>query len=99
MKELSTFFSIGALVIVVGYVVYNEKRESVARETFSDEGVVESPYTAIEAPFTAVAYDLPTKAIFAGEVLPLDIPDVRERLDKELQINSYLHSNTIFLIK
>jgi membrane-bound lytic murein transglycosylase D len=99
MKEISTFFSIGALVIVLGYVVYNEKRQSVARETFSDEGVVESPYEAVEAPFTAVAYDLPTKAVFAGEDLPLDIPDVRERLDKEIQINSYLHSNTIFLIK
>lgn len=99
MKEISTFFSIGALVIVLGYVVYNEKRQSVARETFSDEGVVETPYDAVETPFTAVAYDLPTKAVFAGEDLPLDIPDVRERLDKELQINSYLHSNTIFLIK
>jgi membrane-bound lytic murein transglycosylase D len=99
MKELSTFFSIGALIIVVGYVVYNEKRAFSARETFSDEGVVESPYTAVEAPFTAVAYDLPTEAVFAGENLPLEIADVRERLDKELQINSYLHSNTIFLIK
>lgn len=98
MKELSTFFSIGALIIVVGYVIYNEKRQVVARETFSDEGVVETPYP-MEAPFTAVAYHLPAKAYFAGEEVPLHIPDVRERLDKEIQINSYLHSNTIFLIK
>lgn len=99
MKELSTFISIGALVIVLGYVVYNEKRLSVARETFSDDGVVETPLDAMESPFTAVAYDLPGDAVFAGEKVPLDIPDVRERLDKEIQINSYLHSNTIFLIK
>ncbi len=99
MKELSTFFSIGTLIIVIGYVVYNEKRDSAARETFSDEGVVETPMDVMEAPFTAVAYDLPGKAVFAGEQVPLNIPDVSERLDKELQINSYLHSNTIFLIK
>jgi membrane-bound lytic murein transglycosylase D len=29
----------------------------------------------------------------------MHISDVKERLDKELQINTYLHSNTIFLIK
>ncbi|MFN3841053.1 MAG: lytic transglycosylase domain-containing protein [Cyclobacteriaceae bacterium] len=31
--------------------------------------------------------------------MPLEIPEVRERLDRELQINIYLHSSTIFLMK
>lgn len=47
----------------------------------------------------AIAYDIPKEVSFAGEPAPLDIPDVKERLDKELQINSYLHSNTLFLLK
>ncbi len=47
----------------------------------------------------AVSIDVPDKFSFAGEAVPLSDPDVRERFDKELQINTYLHSNTLFLIK
>jgi hypothetical protein len=42
---------------------------------------------------------LPESIDFAGEAVPLNIPDVKERLDKELHINSYWHNNTIFLLK
>ncbi|MEY4930299.1 MAG: hypothetical protein RI909_1023, partial [Bacteroidota bacterium] len=50
-------------------------------------------------PFVAVSYDLPKRVSFAGDSVPLNLPDVRERLDKELQINVYLHSSTLFLLK
>lgn len=36
---------------------------------------------------------------FAGERVPLEDPEVRERLDRELIINSYWHSNTILGMK
>ncbi len=36
---------------------------------------------------------------FAGELLPTDDFDVRERLDKELTVNSYYHSSTLMLLK
>lgn len=98
-QQLPTFLSLSTLILVLGYIVYDTKRGSAARDTFSDEGVIEPAYDGVEAPFTAVAYDLPSSAEFAGESVPMNIPDVRERLDKEIQINSYLHSNTIFLIK
>src|SRR3954469_17528521 len=32
---------------------------------------------------------------FLGERVPLEDPDVKERLDRELQLNTYCHSNTI----
>lgn len=49
-------------------------------------------------------YDLPSIEIpdqvrFAGELVPLNDPDVRERLDRELHVNTFWHSNTIFLLK
>ena len=85
--------------MLAGYIFYNEQRPRGAGDTISDDAVAET-LTPVEGSFlTAVAYDLPARATFAGEEVPLNIPDVRERLDKELQINSYLHSNTIFLIK
>lgn len=36
---------------------------------------------------------------FAGEVLPMDNFDVRERLDRELTVNTYWHSTTVLNIK
>lgn len=47
----------------------------------------------------AIAVSLPDSLMFAGEMVPLNIPDVRERLDREMHINVYWHTNTIFLLK
>lgn len=46
-----------------------------------------------------VAPKLPTQLDFAGESVPLDDLEVRERLDRELIINSYAHIGTILLLK
>lgn len=45
------------------------------------------------------ALDIPEKLSFANEQLPLTILDVRERLDRELLVNTYWQSQTLFLIK
>lgn len=41
----------------------------------------------------------PTEIDFAGEKAPLNISDVNERFDKELLINTNLHSSTILVMK
>lgn len=41
----------------------------------------------------------PEKIDFCGEEVPLTIPDVRERLDRELVVNQNLHGSTILIIK
>jgi len=43
--------------------------------------------------------DLDRPFDFAGEPLPMDNFDVRQRLDRELVVNTYYHSNTILSIK
>jgi len=57
----------------------------------------ESETTLVNEKFTAV--EIPEKAIFAGEKMPLTRFDVREALDRELISNAYFHSQTIRLIK
>jgi hypothetical protein len=42
---------------------------------------------------------LPTQIDFAGEKTPLHIVDVRERLDREMVINTNLHSSTTLILK
>lgn len=45
------------------------------------------------------AVKVPKKMTFAGEPVPLDKPDIYERLDRELLVNTYWQSNALLLIK
>lgn len=44
-------------------------------------------------------FDLPSELSFAGESVPLSIPDVRERLEREIYVNAYWESNMLLLMK
>lgn len=101
------YFSIGisllALVIVLAYVRYaDQKMKSYPNvNRMMDDGSI-APADLDESlmqPSLAISFDLPTSASFSGEAVPMELPDVRERLDKELHINTYWHNNTIFLMK
>ncbi len=47
----------------------------------------------------AYAVKIPESVTFAGEAVPVDDPEVRERLDRELTVNAYWQSSTIILLK
>jgi len=49
--------------------------------------------------YNVYAIPLPETLDFAGEPVPLDNPDIRERLDRELLVNTYWQSNGLLLIK
>jgi peptidoglycan lytic transglycosylase D len=97
--SISDFLAVASLVILLGYITYNESAASANRASISDHGTMMVDLEDSNRPFPAVSFDIPSGTTFAGESVPVDIPDVRERFDKELQINTYFHSNTIFLIK
>lgn len=44
-------------------------------------------------------FDLPKELTFAGEKVPLEIEDVKERLEREIYVNAYWQSNMILLMK
>jgi membrane-bound lytic murein transglycosylase D len=44
-------------------------------------------------------FELPEKLDFAGEPVPLDLPDIRERFEREIYVNAYWQSNTVLLMK
>jgi len=46
-----------------------------------------------------VVHKIPEKIDFAGEEVPLHIPDVKERFDRELVVNENLHGSTILIMK
>ena len=49
--------------------------------------------------YNIYAIPIPEKMDFAGEKVPLNNPDIRERMDRELLVNTYWQSNGLLLIK
>jgi hypothetical protein len=45
------------------------------------------------------ALKLPANLNLAGELVPIEIPDVRERMERELLVNTYWQSNGLLLLK
>lgn len=105
-KRFPLLISLLALAIVLGYVRYaNSKMEALLLQVSKGERLEDgmlAPSELDEAsmqPMPAITFNIPDSLRFAGEPVPMNLTDVRERIDKELHINTYWHNNTIFLMK
>jgi membrane-bound lytic murein transglycosylase D len=49
--------------------------------------------------YNVYALQIPEKLDFAGEAMPLKDPDIYERMDKELLVNTYWQSNALLMFK
>lgn len=105
MKYFPHALSLLSFVLVCSYIKYDSERAKHAPQISKQQPnyafyKVDNPPAGEYAGYlNAISLDLPKELLFAGERVPLEIPDVRERLDRELHINTYWHSSTIFLIK
>ncbi len=96
MQRILSYLGALSFFLLLLYIGYDQSLKTTKAQ---GAGVEPIETSESERPFLAISYDLPENVSFAGEPLPLNLPDVRERLDKELQINVYLHSSTLFLLK
>ncbi len=88
MKKIVNIFIYLLLVGIISYLVYRDYINPTPIEN-----------TEIIVTYGVPELVIPDTVMFAGERVPLEIPDVRERLDRELHVNTFWHSNTIFLLK
>lgn len=79
--------ALGTLLMVSLVVISAKKTEQAEQE----EVMSEAP--------KVVAVPIPNQINFGGENIPLDKFEVRERLDRELLVNSYWQSNSLLMIK
>ena len=101
------FIIIFLLIAYIGWKEFDDSKEvAVRRASVVDTGGDGEPIPPADLPdnvavpsYRAFIIPTPTEVEFAGEVVPLDEPDLRERLDRELHVNANWHSNTILLIK
>lgn len=100
------FYGLGVACVsgflINAVAITNEENNIFEREDFSDtaDGIYSKNQDIDRVNgYKVYALDLPKEMDFAGERVPLEIPDVYERLDREFLVNTYWQSNGLLLIK
>ncbi|MCH7784982.1 MAG: lytic transglycosylase domain-containing protein [Bacteroidetes bacterium] len=89
MKTLAKI-GIVAVVIVICALYINAVQEAPTNDNL-EKKIINN--------YNIYALPLPEKMDFAGESVPLENPDIRERLDRELLVNTYWQSNGLLIFK
>lgn len=79
----------GSLLVILG----------IGINAVQDAPTDENQEKKIANDYNVYALPMPENLEFAGEPVPLEIPDVHERMDRELLVNTYWQSNMLLLIK
>lgn len=89
---LGVFFVVSTLIFAVQGTadVENDDAADVA-ENDVEKNVADT--------YRISAIDIPEDLNFAGEKVPLDDPEIMERIDREFLVNTYWQSNAVLLIK
>ena len=82
------FFTIGSLSLI-GFLVL----------AFTSQPALEETLNTLENDYNVYALEIPEALDFSGEALPIQTPDIRERMDRELLVNTYWQSNGLLLFK
>lgn len=106
LKNLLYFLLGGATIAAIILLTAYTKPQDVDRTTgvatiiHNNSGQPDSlPVTQATPPQQVRAPKMPSSITFAGEALPLDNFDSRERFDRELLAICFRHSHTLLLIK
>lgn len=96
MKRIERIFAvIGLLAIVVvaiNAVQLPDDEVKVDAEQIEEEEKLVNDYNVYALP-------IPEGLNFAGESVPVENPDIKERMDRELLVNTYWQSNSLLLFK
>lgn len=88
----NSIFAIGLVSLMgIGYSFITQ--DSQQNYTF------DGPEKSFEKNYNVFSLDIPQEMNFAGEPVPLDQPDIYEKMDRELLVNTYWQSNGILMIK
>lgn len=84
-----------SLLVIVIFITLSSS--FVGSRQFSNEKLNKRDTGLFRNP--AYQIPLPEQLTFANEVVPINYFDVRESLDRELQLNTYWHSQTLLILK
>ena len=89
MQQFKTIFFSIFVLILSGFVLL----------AFSSNLNPNSKISSPENGYNIYAIEIPSELDFSGEFMPIQIPDIRERIDRELLVNTYWQSNGLLMFK
>lgn len=91
MKTFKSFLSLVGLFSLCMFFIY-----AVQKAPSDDNVTVSKP---LVNDYNVYAIPVPENLEFAGEPLPLENPDILEKMDRELLVNTYWQSNGLLMFK
>ncbi|WP_046744790.1 lytic transglycosylase domain-containing protein [Kordia zhangzhouensis] len=101
MRKIKNGFAFLGLIflgILLMNAVQKDKVMTAELET-ETTGVSSRMIENDENDYNVYALEMPNTLDFAGEEVPLYLPDIKERMDRELLVNTYWQSNGLLLFK
>lgn len=89
MKSFKYVFLIVFSLMLLGFILFSFKVKKTENNNLN-----QTPFD-----YNVYALPVPNKLDFAGELLPLNKPDIKERMDRELLVNTYWQSNGFLMFK
>ena len=89
MKTIKNILAFVGLLSLSGLLIF------AVQDAPSDENLEKK----IINDYNVYALNVPDNLEFAGEAVPLDNPDILERMDRELLVNTYWQSNALLMFK
>ena len=91
MQILKNILSVIGLICISGLFIFSMQK-APSDETIGKEEPIVNDYNVY-------ALEMPEGLNFAGEMMPVESPDIYERMDRELLVNTYWQSNGLLLFK
>ncbi|PZX57850.1 transglycosylase-like protein with SLT domain [Algoriphagus chordae] len=82
---------------MAAYAIWKTQTEITAEPSVANVQMLQT--MPLSSRDTVRLFDIPAELTFAGEKVPLEIEDVKERLEREIYVNAYWQSNMILLMK
>ncbi len=89
-----------AVVAIAGLVI--NSAQAPQEEVTEEKGEVQNEKMTSKKllnDYNVYAIPMPDGLNFAGEAVPVENPDIRERMDRELLVNTYWQSNALLIFK
>ena len=96
MRRVKNVLSAVAIVFVAGFFINSVSKTTIAPSDESVEKLVDTSYVNN---YNVYALALPEDLIFANERVPVESPDIKERIDREFLVNTYWQSNGFLMFK
>lgn len=98
MKKIERIFAVIGLLAIVA-VAINAVQKPEEAPVVNAENTTEFSNDKLVNDYNVYALPIPEGLNFVGEPVPIHNPDIKERIDRELLVNTYWQSNALLLMK